>query len=170
MQQLLCKKIRKLWQYYKGIPQDNLANSEAIKLKERITGRTPADSNTKDIEIVVPLKYLSNVWGILEMSLINGKINLQLTWSMNCVITNSATVGTFRITSTKIYVSVRTLPIRDNAKLLQKSNLGFKGPISWNKYLTKNPSRNKTRTLIAWLVKFSRSQQTLFVIIWKWRS
>ena len=33
-------------------------------------GKTPAADNTKDVEIIVPLKYLSNFWRTLEMPLI----------------------------------------------------------------------------------------------------
>ena len=28
----------------------------------KITGKTPDDNNTKDVEIIVPLKFLSNFW------------------------------------------------------------------------------------------------------------
>ena len=70
-----------LWQYYKDEPNDNLTDSESFKSKIKITGNTPADGNTKDVEIIVPLKYLSNFWRTLEMSLINCEINLILTWS-----------------------------------------------------------------------------------------
>ena len=49
-----------LWQYYKDDPNDNIAQSESFKSKRKITGKTPADGNTKDVEILVPLKYLSN--------------------------------------------------------------------------------------------------------------
>ena len=48
------------WQYYKDDPNDNLANSESFKYKVKITGKTPTEDNTKDVEIIVPLKYLSN--------------------------------------------------------------------------------------------------------------
>ena len=46
-----------LWQYYKDEPNDNLANSESFKSKVKITGKTPADRNTKSVEMIVPLKY-----------------------------------------------------------------------------------------------------------------
>ena len=49
-----------LWQYYKDDPNNNLADSESFKSKVKITGKTPAAGNTKDVEIMVPLKYLSN--------------------------------------------------------------------------------------------------------------
>ena len=43
-----------------------------------------------------PLKYLSNFWRTLEMPLINCEVNLILTWSSTCVITNFTGVGTFK--------------------------------------------------------------------------
>ena len=49
-----------LWQYYKDDPNDNLANSKSFKYKVKITGNTPPDCNMKDVEVLVPLKYLSN--------------------------------------------------------------------------------------------------------------
>ena len=36
------------------------SNSESFKFKAKITGRTAADGNRKDVEIV-PLKYFSNL-------------------------------------------------------------------------------------------------------------
>ena len=44
-------------------------------------------NNTKDAEIIVPLKYLSNFRRTLEMQLINREVNLILTWASTCVIT-----------------------------------------------------------------------------------
>ena len=74
-----------LWQYYKDDPYDNIVRSESFKSKIKITGKTPAAGNTKDVEIMVPLKYLSNFWRTLEMPLINCEVNLILTWSKDCV-------------------------------------------------------------------------------------
>ena len=58
------KKAEGLWQYYRDESDDNddLEDSESFKFKIRITGNTPADGNTEDVEIMVPLKYLSNFW------------------------------------------------------------------------------------------------------------
>ena len=39
-----------------------------------------------ETEIVVPLKNLSNFWRILNIPLINCKIELILTWSKNCAL------------------------------------------------------------------------------------
>ena len=100
----------------------------------KITGNTPADVNTKDVEMIVPLKYLSNFWRTLEILLINCEVNLILGWSSTCVITNSAGAGKFTIIDTKLYVLVVTLSTQDNTKLLQQLKSGFKRTINWNKY------------------------------------
>ena len=43
------------WQYYKDDPNDNIVQYESFKSKIKITGKTPATGNTKDVEIIVPL-------------------------------------------------------------------------------------------------------------------
>ena len=93
-----------LWQYYRDEPNDNLADSESFKSKIKITGKTPNDVE-KDVEIMVPLKYLSNFWRTLEMPLINCEVTLILTRSPTCVITSSTGEGKFKITDTKLYSS-----------------------------------------------------------------
>ena len=96
------KTSRTLWQYYKYEPNDNLADSESFKSKVKITEKTPADRNTKIVEIIVPLKYLRHFWRTLEMPLINCEANLILAWSRDYVITNSTDAGKFAIIETKI--------------------------------------------------------------------
>ena len=39
-----------LWQYYKDDPNDNMTESESFKYKIKITGKTPAGGNTKDVK------------------------------------------------------------------------------------------------------------------------
>ena len=75
-----------LWQYYKDVPDNNLADSESFKYKLKITGNTPTEDNTKDFEIILPLKYLSNFRRTLEMPLINCEVNLELTWSKDVLL------------------------------------------------------------------------------------
>ena len=101
-----AKTTGSLWQYFGDEPDDNLADSESFKSKIKITGKTPDDDNEKDVEIMVPLEYLSNFWRTLEVPLINCEVNLILTWSSTCVITNSNGAGTFEIIDTKLYVPV----------------------------------------------------------------
>ena len=57
-------------------------------LKKKMTRQT-GDNGTKNVEIMVQLKYLSNFWRTLEMTLINCEIDLILTWSTNCVIVST---------------------------------------------------------------------------------
>ena len=87
----------------------DLVDSESFKSKLKITGKTRDNGNTKEVEIIVPLKYLSNFWRTLEVPLISCEVNLELTWSKDCVITYSTGEGTFQITETKLYVPVVTL-------------------------------------------------------------
>ena len=96
---------------------------------------------------MVPLKYLSNFWRTLEMPLINCEVNLILTWSSTCVITDSNGAGTFAITDTKLYVPVVTLSTQENTKLLQQLKSGFKRVINWNKYLSKPESFRRNANL-----------------------
>ena len=137
-----------LWQYFREEPDDNLEDSESFKSKTKIIGKTLDDDNEKNVKIMVPLKYLSNFWRTLEMPLINCEVNLILTWSLTCVITDSTGAGTFEITDTKLYVPVVTLSTQENTKLLQQLKSGFKRVINWNKYLSKpellrrNPNLN----------------------------
>ena len=104
-----------LWQYYKDDPNDNITQSESFKSKIKITGKTPAAGNTKDVEIIVSLKYLSNFWRTPEMLLINCEVNLILTWSPTCVISFATGETKFKITETKLYVAVVTLSTQDYA-------------------------------------------------------
>ena len=51
-----------LWQCYKDDNSDHIIQSESFKYKIKITGKTPAAGNTKNVETAVPLKYLRNFW------------------------------------------------------------------------------------------------------------
>ena len=119
------KTSRSLWQYYRDEPNDNLVDSESFKSKIKITRKTPDDDNEKDVELMVLLKYLSNFWRTFEMPLVNCEVNLILTWSSTCVITNSTGAGTFAITDTRLYVPVVTLSTQENTNLLQQLESGF---------------------------------------------
>ena len=51
---------------------------------------------------------------------INCEINIILTWSGKCVLSNDTKATTFAITDTKVYVPVVTLSTQDNANLLEQ--------------------------------------------------
>ena len=118
-------------------PPSYILNVWSLNFKQKVSGKTGAD-NTKDVEITVPLKYLSNFWRTLEMTLVDYEINLILAWSDKCVFSNAAAQTTiFEIPDAKFYVPVVTLSTQDDAKLLQQLKSGFKRTINWNKYLSK---------------------------------
>ena len=103
-----------------------------------LTGKT-GNNGTKNVELMVPLKHLSNFWRTAEMVLINCEINLDLNWSDKCVIVvnNPNEDTTFSITDAKLYVPFVTLLNQNNAKLLKQSKSGFKRTINCNKYQPK---------------------------------
>ena len=85
--------------------------TDSFNLKVKLIGQT-GNNDTKDDEIMVPLKYLSNFWRTFEIPLINCEITLDLNWSENCIIVAAnvaSQVPTFSITDTKLYVPVVTL-------------------------------------------------------------
>ena len=86
------KTSESLWQYCKDIPPVN-NNGEIVEFngtnaadsfnfKTKITSQT-GDNGIKEVEIMVPIKKLSNFWRTLEMPLINFETDLILTWSAN---------------------------------------------------------------------------------------
>ena len=129
------KTFGSLWQCYIDEPIiDNEGNiidfpddpdSASFKYKEKLTGQT-RNNGRKDIEIMVPLKCLSNFWRNLEMPLINCEINIFATWSEKSIIltgdyaNNVDNKPQFEVTDKKLYVPIVTLPTPDNGKLLQQ--------------------------------------------------
>ena len=94
------------------------------------------------------------------MPLINCEIYLTLNWSENCVITRmekriivntrrdvSPTGATFKITGTKLYVSVVTLSTKNNNNFLEQLKSGFKRTIKWNRYKSEMTNQTKTNHL-----------------------
>ena len=71
------------------------------------------------------------------MPLINCKNHLELSWTKNSVMSNVATVTTFQITSTKLYVPVVSLSTKDNVNLTKQLNEGFKRSVYWNESKSK---------------------------------
>ena len=174
-----AKTTGSLWQYCKDIPaQDNNNEiteftagntTDSFNFKAKITGETGNDG-TKDVEIIVPLKYLSNFWRTLEMPLINCEVNLILTWSSTCVLISTKIRNqnpTFAITDTKLYVPVVTLSTQENTKFLQQLKTGFKRVINWNKYLSK-PELLAQNPILNHLVEPSlQGVNRLFVLVFE---
>ena len=88
MYNLTRKTTGSLWNYYRDQPSDLLStNSESFKYKTSIVGKTPQDNDSlTNVEVVIPLKYLSNFWRNLDIPLINCEVEIILTWSKNWVL------------------------------------------------------------------------------------
>ena len=91
-----------LWNYYRNKPnrgiggENNNVNysikdSKSFDYKTSTTAKLEGNNTEKKVEIIMPLKYLSNFWRTLVIPLINCEINLILTWSGNCVLIKKAT-------------------------------------------------------------------------------
>ena len=158
------KTSENLWQHHKDEPNNNTEDSQSFKSKVKIMGKTPNDGNSKNVQTIVPLKYLSNFWRILEMLLINCETNLILSSSIYCVVTNSSGAETCEITETKLYVAVVTLSTQDNSKLLQQLKSGFKRTISRNRYESNIKTFAQNRYLNHLIIPSFQGMNTFFVL------
>ena len=123
-----------------------------------------------DAEVVVPLKYLNNFWRYFDLPLINCEIDLDWSWSKECIISEisiiprvpgnpranpptldvkaiQTTGATFQINNAKIYIPVITLSINDNIEFSGKIKKRFKRIISWNKYRSEIKTQSKNNFL-----------------------
>ena len=110
-------------------------DDKSFSYKTKIVGNTSerpgnkGDANrpplpTLNVEVTIPLKYLSHFWRSLDLPLINCEIEQ----------TNNITSVNFVITTTKLYVPIVTLSINGNVKLLENIKQGYKRKLFWNKY------------------------------------
>ena len=91
---------KSLWNYYRDEPNsdtDNnnithtILNPKSFDYKANFISNVTHNNLTKnDVKIVIPLKYLSNVWKNLNMPLINCEVELILSWFKNCVLTDKS--------------------------------------------------------------------------------
>ena len=105
-----------LYQLKRDEPPNNNNNNEVNNNTSSLRYKSIDDVN--NVKLVVPLKYISNFFRSLEMPLVNCKIDLDLTWTKDCVISSTDAVAnavvSFKITDTKLYVPVVTLSTKDN--------------------------------------------------------
>ena len=113
-------------QYYRDEPANTIQGPESFKSKIRIAGNISHNGNKKNIEILVPLKYLSILWRTLEMPLRNCEISLILTWSENFVISSATGKRKSALKYTKLYVPIVTLSTPYDIKLLNSLHPVFK--------------------------------------------
>ena len=134
-----------LWQFKRDeVPANDadltVNNSKSFKYKAVLVGKTANHGNgkqiVKDTKLVVPLKYLSNFWRSLEMSLINFKIHLELNWIEDCILSSAGDSAKFEITEAKLHVSIVTLSTKGNINLTKQLSERFKS-VYWDSYQTK---------------------------------
>ena len=134
-------------------------NSSSFSYKSDLLGTTQTQiaANTnpsiplahklwRNVQITVPLKYISFFFRSLEMPLINIKLYIQLNYTKYSVISHgfadpgdgeAVNSSTFKITKTESYVPVVTLNTKDNNKLNQLLDGEFKRTVYWNEYKSK---------------------------------
>ena len=164
-----------LFNYYRDEPSEitigagnnainiSIRNSKSFDYKTEITGSLDiGEDETEDAAIAIPLKYLGNFWGGLDIPLINCEITLVLSWYKECVLVgrafrgppaaaanriNSPTSAKFEMTDCKLYVSVVTLSAENDNKLLEQLKSGFRINVKWNKYMSQMSNQNKNNNL-----------------------
>ena len=154
-----------LWNYNRDKiddVDDNASDGKSFEYKTKIVGKTPKRSEqppqplpnphgsqperppqlavpTVNVEITIPLKYLTNSWRLIDLPLINCEIELDLTWIKDCVLI---------ITSINLYVPVVTLSIDDNIKLIENVKQIFRRTICWKKYRSEMITQLKNNNLV----------------------
>ena len=109
-----------LWQFKRdeqnmndnGSPADVTTADSSFKYKPSILGNPDNNGVLRYVKIVLPLRYLSHFFRLLEIPLINCKIHLEFYWTKNCVMSNIARVTTSKITMSKLYVPIVTFQLR----------------------------------------------------------
>ena len=160
-----------LWFYPKDKAinfNNDIANTDAFKSFEfnaKLLGNIVAQPATnqangilKNATVAVPLKHQSNFWRSLEMTLINCKVELKLSWTKHCILcvlgnaNDNANVEynniIFTIKDIKLFASVITLLAKDYQKLSKPLSKGFERSVCWNEYKTKSENKNTTNEFI----------------------
>ena len=157
-----------------------IEDSESFDYKTKLINVLPgaADVANNDVEteleyinIILPLKNLSNFIFSLNFLMINAEIELTLKWSQNCVLTEEATREglpaernidavdavnrpkdlKFNITDCKLYVPVVTLQEKYENKLYEDLKIGISFDFEWGRYRTQiinQPATNNLNFLI----------------------
>ena len=128
---------------------------------------------------------MSNIWRSVDLPSIDCEIDLDLTWSKYCVISEvsrkirevdpnsdqltyevskATTESKFQISIVKLYVPVVTLSINDNIKFLENINQEFKRTVSWNKYRCETTKKINNNNLDHLIDKRLRNINRLFAL------
>ena len=81
-----------LYQFKRDEPPDDNADvgnaTSSLVYKSKLIKGTD-NSNVNNVKLVIPLKYVSNFFRSLEMPLVNCKIDIELTWHKDCMISSA---------------------------------------------------------------------------------
>lgn len=80
----------RLFQYLWDAIDNQITDSGSCKMKTKITASMHNNASSKNVEIILPSKYLSNFWRNFGLLLNDWQANL-MTWSENCLITGMTT-------------------------------------------------------------------------------
>ena len=147
---------------------------EYFKYKTKvIESKAAANGILENATIVLPLKYLSNFLRLLEMLLINCKVELKLKLTKHCVLAtggnddDDANSNNFisPIKCTKLYVPVVTSSAKDNQKVSTRLSKGSERSVYWNEYKTKRGKKNTTDEYRYFLDSNFVGVKRLFVLV-----
>ena len=117
-----------------------------IFMQKKMAGNNGRINN---VEIMVTLKYFSNFWRTLEMSLINYEVNFNLVSKLCYNLYWCCKSKSFIYNKWKKALCSSSYQLKmQSAKLLPQLKSGFRRTINWNKYVTKqellakNPNLN----------------------------
>ena len=174
---------RRLWCNSKDDATDfnaNAANIKSFKCKPKLLGNTEGNYANEVLNkktILFPLKYLSNFWRSLEMSLIYCKGDLKPKWTKYCVFSatgndndindnGNANDIIFTIKDKRLYVVVVTLSESENWKLSKLLSKRFERSVYYNEYKTNSKNKNMTNTFIYFLKSNFFGVSRLFVLVY----
>ena len=121
-----------LWQFKRDEPPANnfdlnvnngVFNSELFKNKAVLVGKTANVAG-------------GNSFIKKDKSSCSIKVNLELNWIEDCILSSVGNSAKFKITDGKLHVTIVTLSTKDNVNLTKQLSNGFKRSVCWNSYQT----------------------------------
>ena len=124
--------------YQSGIVQKQLTTPNSENVQANIDPNfANAHRIWKNIKIVVPLKYITNIFRNLEFPLINTKLFMEVNWTKYSVLCNQNQNSIFQIAKCELYILIVTLNTENNNKLSELLSKGFERTVVWNEYKIK---------------------------------
>ena len=124
-------------------------NSDSFKYKIKLLGNPVLDGNIvkRSVKVVIPLNYLSNFFRSPEMSLINCKIKLNLTWKKSVYYQLMLVMQYLLLITQKCTFQLLLF----NKDFIEQQNKGFKRSIYWNEYKTKEINENAAANVFKYI-------------------